>query len=127
MAGFYDEMAEMARELLAPEDHGGLGQGAITIVRLVPGEPNPDAPWEPVEPTRVAEDVDQIGEAKTEYVQGGTVIITDYAYMTVPTSTLTTTPGDLVERDGVHVGTVVHAENDPPHGVAVYSKIYVNR
>lgn len=124
---FYDDMQAMARDLLKPDTDGGLGQGAITIVRLAPGEPNPNAPWEPVEPTRTAENVDQIGEAKAEYTQGGTIIVTDYAYMTVPTSSFTTQPGDFVERDGVAVGTVVHAENYPPHGVAVYSNIYVNR
>lgn len=48
MAGFYDEMADMARELLAPESAGGLGQGVITVVRTEQ-TPKPDdwPTWEP--------------------------------------------------------------------------------
>ena len=45
---FYDEMADMARELLAPEAAGGLGQGRITVVRTEQAEMPPDWPtWEP--------------------------------------------------------------------------------
>jgi hypothetical protein len=36
--------------LLKPDSQGGLGQGVITLTRSTPGTPNPDAPWEPVEP-----------------------------------------------------------------------------
>lgn len=123
----YGEIADMARDLLKPDTAGGLGQGAVTIVRMVPGEPDPDTPWEPTEPTRLAEDVDQIGKVKAEYTTGGTIIVTDYAYMTVPTATFATRPGDFVERDGVTVGTVVHVAPYPPHGTAVYQNIFVNR
>lgn len=47
---FYGEMADMARELLAPESAGGLGQGVITVIRTEQAEPPPDWPtWEPWE------------------------------------------------------------------------------
>ncbi len=50
MAGFYDEMADMGRELLAPESAGGLGQGIITVERTEQAEMPPDWPtWEPWE------------------------------------------------------------------------------
>jgi hypothetical protein len=49
--GFYDEMQEMATELLAPEASGGLGQGSVTLKRITPGTPNADQPWLPVAPT----------------------------------------------------------------------------
>lgn len=50
MAGFYDEMADMARELLAPESAGGLGQGVITVERIEQEPMPPDWPtWEPWE------------------------------------------------------------------------------
>lgn len=43
--GFYDEMADMAQELLLPDEEGGLGQGVVQLKRLTqgvatePGEP----------------------------------------------------------------------------------------
>lgn len=50
MAGFYDEMADMARELLAPESAGGLGQGVITVERIEQEPMPPHWPtWEPWE------------------------------------------------------------------------------
>lgn len=121
---FYSELSDMVKELLLPSE---LGQGPITIARLVPGTPNPAQPWVPVAPTRTEELVNQIGEVKAEYSQGGTIITTDLAYMIAATSTLTPRPGDTVERDGQTVGTIVHAEPFPPHGEAVYSKVFVNR
>ena len=47
---FYDDMAQVARDLLAPDTAGGLGQGAITLVRTTPGTPDPSQPWVPVTP-----------------------------------------------------------------------------
>lgn len=45
---FYGEMADMARELLAPESAGGLGQGVITVERIEQEPMPPDWPtWEP--------------------------------------------------------------------------------
>lgn len=48
---FYGEMRSMAAELLAPEAAGGLGQGTVLLKRETRGVPDPEAPWEPVEPT----------------------------------------------------------------------------
>jgi hypothetical protein len=48
---FYEDMQQVARDLLAPDTAGGLGQGAITIVRTTPGTPDPAQPWVPVTPT----------------------------------------------------------------------------
>lgn len=44
--GFYEDMAQTARDLLAPTDAGGLGQGTIALVRYVPGAPSAN-PWDP--------------------------------------------------------------------------------
>lgn len=53
MAGFYDDMAQMTRELLAPTDQGGLGQGVITLTQVRAGTPDPAKPWEPVTPVTI--------------------------------------------------------------------------
>lgn len=124
MSEFYEGLAAMVTDLLKPTE---LGQGPITIARITPGTPNPSTPWVPVTPTRTEEVVNQIGETKAEYVQAGTIITTDLAYMITAPKTITPKPGDLVERGGVVVGTIVKAEPFPPHGVTVYSKLFVNR
>ncbi|MGN6538948.1 MAG: hypothetical protein ACTHKQ_24875 [Mesorhizobium sp.] len=48
MAGFYDDMADMVQELLAPEDEDGLGQGTVSLKRVTttPGENEWDPPTE---------------------------------------------------------------------------------
>lgn len=43
---FYEEMQDMASELL-----GELKQGVVTLKRETSGTPDPDAPWVPVDPT----------------------------------------------------------------------------
>jgi hypothetical protein len=43
---FYDEMQDMASELIDE-----LKQGAVTLRRETPGAPDPAEPWVPVEPT----------------------------------------------------------------------------
>lgn len=49
MIGFYDDMADMARELLAPEDEGGLGQGTVQLKRVTLGTPPNE--WTPAPET----------------------------------------------------------------------------
>lgn len=41
---FYDEMADMASELLSPENEGGLGQGTVQLKRITVTPPA--NPWE---------------------------------------------------------------------------------
>lgn len=124
---FYADMAQVAADLLKPDSEGGLGQGKITIVRVTPGTPNPVEEWLPVAPVLTTEDVDQIGNIKAEYVDRGTIIVTDRAYMITPVKAFTVAPGDLVRIGGSDVGTVVHVEPFGSLDVPVYTKIYVNR
>ena len=51
MADFYDEMAEMASEMLSPTSEGGLGQGTVVLIRRAPGPRNDLEPWNPPSPT----------------------------------------------------------------------------
>lgn len=55
MADFYQQMAAVSAELLAPTSQGGLGQGEIKLTRITQGTPDPDKPWEPVSPTKTTE------------------------------------------------------------------------
>lgn len=48
MVDFYADMAQMAREVLAPTSAGGLGQGVITVIRTEQAKMPPGWPtWEP--------------------------------------------------------------------------------
>lgn len=58
MADFYTDMAQMARELLAPTSQNGLGQGVITLSKTS-ASVNPGAPWEIVTDP-VETDIEQI-------------------------------------------------------------------
>lgn len=124
---FYAEMQDMVRDLLQPDSQGGLGQGAIAIVRETPGVPSPSAPWVPVVPSKQTEKVNQIGKPKAEYVSQGTIIVTDTAFMIEPPATLVPDVGDRVLIGGVDVGGIVHVERLGSFDVAVYFSIYVNR
>ena len=124
---FYDDMAQVARDLLAPDTAGGLGQGAITLVRTTPGTPDPSQPWVPVTLTVTTEDVNQISKTKAEYISAGTIVATDLAYVIEAPRVILPVPGDTVKVGGVYVGGVVHSEPFPAHGVTVLVKLWVNR
>lgn len=124
---FYDDMAQVARDLLAPDTAGGLGQGAITLVRTTPGTPDPAQPWVPVTPTVTTEDVNQISKTKAEYISAGTIVQADLAYVIEAPRVIQPKPGDTVQVGGVYVGGVVHSEPFPAHGVTVLVKLWVNR
>ncbi len=124
---FYDDMAQVTRDLLAPDTAGGLGQGAITLVRTTPGTPDPSQPWVPVTPTTTTEDVNQISNTKAEYISAGTIVQTDLAYVIEAPRVIQPKPGDTVQVGGAHVGGIVHVVRFPPHGVTVLVKLWVNR
>ena len=74
----------MARELLAPDVDGGLGQGSVALVRTTPGTRNPDQSWLPVVPTVESETLRAVvsgalpsGQQAQEYGDGVTVLSTD--------------------------------------------------
>jgi hypothetical protein len=49
MPGFYDDMADMAQEVLAPEEQDGLGQGVVQLKRVTLGTPPEE--WMPAPET----------------------------------------------------------------------------
>lgn len=129
MAGIYSDATVWVPDLLRPESEGGLGQGAIQIVRLTPGTPNPAAPWVPVAPVETIATVNQVKTTDGEYVDRGTVIKTDLYFMTTPPQwgLGPVKPGDVVRIGGAQVGTVVHAAPFGSNDVAVYVELWVNR
>ena len=124
---FYGEMAAMVVDLLKPDTSGGLGQGKVTVTRQTKGLPDPNNPGAPVAPVMLSEEVDHVGSLKAEYTVGGTVVVTDYAFMIVPPATMSVAVGDKVSVNGAQIGHVVHITRLGSNAVTVYNRIYVNR
>lgn len=131
MADFYDEMADMARELLALTGRGGLGQGTINLVRYVPGPP-PAQPWDPPsDPVR--QDTTLKGAAtgvSKEMIgapveTGGQVVATDLSVIVAPWGGTYET-GDVLEIDGAPV-TILKIQNIPAAGTVSAIRFVVRR
>lgn len=76
MIGFYDDMADMARELLAPEDEGGLGQGDVHLKRVTT-TPGPNEWDPPTETVATWELVAAVRRVSTKYVDGTLIVASD--------------------------------------------------
>lgn len=71
--GFYDEMQAVASGLLAE-----FKQGAVTLVRVVPGVPDPATPWLPGAPTETTYVLDAtVARVAEKYVDGALILSTD--------------------------------------------------
>lgn len=120
MADFYQELAKMARDLLAPTSQGGLGQGVIKLISKTPGVIDPSKPWEPVQPV-ITEQVLRgavrgVGKELIGVEVGGTVILASdrVAICEVPSQPYT--GGDVLSVDGVPVH-VIAVEKIPAAGI----------
>jgi hypothetical protein len=120
MAGFYDQMQAMARELLAPTSQNGLGQGVIELTRVTPGEVDPDRPWEPVEPVTQTETirgaVRGISKELVGTEVGGTVLMASDRVAICERPSITYEAGDVLSIDGVPVH-IVAVQNIPAAGI----------
>lgn len=131
MAGFYDEMAGATRELLASTDKGGLGQGSIVLVQLVPGAPLAnawDAPSPPV-PQYTPLDGAASGVGKeligTPLENGSVIVAGDLKVIVAPWAG-TANPEDLLELDGA-LATVMKVEQIPAIGTPAAIRLIVRR
>lgn len=79
--GFYEDMQGVATDLLTE-----FAQGQVTITRVTPGTPDPDAPWVPVEPTTETVTLAAaVKRVEQRFVNGTTVVGTeDQAMFAVP-------------------------------------------
>lgn len=71
--GFYDEMADMANELLAPDAQGGLGQGTVQLKRIVVTPPPND--WTPGAETETVWTLKAAVRRLHQRYEGGVLII----------------------------------------------------
>lgn len=128
MADFYADMAKMAKDLLKPTSQGGLGQGAITLTRVTPGAPNPDRPYDPVQPvtqtTTLNGAVRGVNKELVGTEIGGTIIVASDRQAICDVPSIAYTAGDVLTVDGVPVN-VLAVENIPAAGIPAAVKFTI--
>lgn len=128
---FYAEMAQTVRDLLLPDDEGGLGQGDIVLVRSTPG-PAPANPWDPPSQA-VRERISLDGAARgvgkeligAPVENGGQIVATDLSVIVAPWGG-EYGPRDVLEIDGRAV-TVLKVERIPEAGLTCAIRFTVRR
>lgn len=131
MGDFYDDMAGVARELLAPTSQGGLGQGSIVLVRYTPG-PTPPNAWDPPsEPARTETALNGAASGVSkemvgvEASPGTTIVATDLQIIVAPWGGAVE-PADVLELDGSPV-TILSVQNIPAVGTPAAIRFVVRR
>lgn len=129
MSDFYTEMAQVAREMLAPTSEGGLGQGKIELVRYTEGA-DPTNPWDPpAPPTRTVTTLDGAASGVSKELigapveTGGQIVATDKQVIVAPWGGAYE-PGDVLELDGAPV-TILKISNIPAVGTVCAIKFVV--
>ena len=127
MADFYQEMADMVRDLLSPTSAGGLGQGAITLVRVVQ-TPNPTEPWEPPTQSTLTEKlkgaVSGVDRRLVGTEAGGAVILESDRIAICEVPAMSYQAGDVLQVDGVPVH-ILSVERIPAAGIAAAVKFVI--
>lgn len=131
MADFYDEMAGVTREMLAPTSEGGLGQGKVALVRYVPGPPPANA-WDPPSPpSRQVTPLDGAARGVGKELvgapveNGGQIVATDLQVIVAPFAG-EYGPTDVLEIDDAPV-TVLKVERIPAAGVVCAVRFLVRQ
>ncbi len=131
MGDFYAEMAQAARDLLAPTDEGGLGQGTIQLVAYVPGAPGAN-PWDPpAPPSRQVTVLNGAARGVSKELigapveTGGQVVATDLQVIVAPWDG-EYEPGQVLELDARPV-TILKIENIPAAGTVCAVRFLVRR
>lgn len=128
MSDFYSEMAQMASDLLAPTSQGGLGQGVLELTRVIPGVPDPDQPWLPVQPVRqtvpVRGAVRGISKELVGAEMNGTVLVASDRVAICEVPSIEYTAGDVLTVDGVPVH-VIAVEKIPAAGITSAVRFYI--
>lgn len=128
MADFFQEMQDMARELLAPTSQNGLGQGEIILSHSEPGTPDPDAPWNPVEPTVTTETlrgaVRGVNQKLVGTEIGGTIILASDRQAICAVPKMAYAAGDALVIDGTPV-QILAVERIPAAGTPSAVKFIV--
>ena len=116
MADFYQDMQQMARELLAPTSSGGLGQGKLELQRVKAIDP--DNPW--AEPDKQTETIKGavrgIGQELVGKEVGGTVLLVSDRMAICEVPDMGYQAGDTLIVDGEPVH-IISFERIPAAGI----------
>ena len=128
MSDFYDDLADMASELLAPTSSGGLGQGVIHLIRVTPGVPDSDKPWLPVQPTEQTEllkgAVKGVSSKLVGTEVGSAVILASDREAICAAPAMQYQAGDVLSVDGVRVN-ILSVQRIPEAGTTVAVKFII--
>ncbi|MDR7032941.1 hypothetical protein [Mesorhizobium sp. BE184] len=119
--GFYDEMADMVQEVLAPEEDDGLGQGVVSLKRVTttPGAEEWDPPIETVTTYPLSAAVKRLHQ---RYENGVLIVETgDMVTFAVPVVKPALT--DKIVIDGVE-RVISNLTPVPPAGTVVAWKVW---
>lgn len=121
MSDFYQDMQQMARDLLAPTSAGGLGQGTLALTSITPGTPDPAKPWEPVTPQTTTQTlrgaVKGVSSELVGVAAGETVIVATDREAITEVPSIAYKSGDLFSVDGKEV-RVIAVQPLPAAGTA---------
>lgn len=125
---FYQDMANMTRELLAPTIQDGLGQGVIQLIRVTPGVPDSDKPWLPVQQTEQTETLKAaVKGVSSELVgteAGSAVILASDREVICAPPFMQYQAGDLLSVDGMRVN-ILSVQRIPAAGTVVAVRFIV--
>lgn len=128
MTDFYDDLATMASEILAPTIQNGLGQGVIHLIRVTPGVPDPDKPWLPVQPNEQTEllkgAVKGVSSKLVGTEVGSAVILASDREAICAAPVMQYQAGDILSVDGVRVN-ILSVQRIPEAGTTVAVKFIV--
>jgi hypothetical protein len=120
MSDFYSDMAQMARDLLAPTSAGGLGQGELKLTRVTPGTPDPLKPWLPVQPQTTTQTLKGAVRGVDSKLVGternGAVLLSSDLVAITEVPSIDYEAGDVFSIDGKEV-TVLDVEPIPAAGI----------
>lgn len=128
MSDFYEDLADMASELLSPTGSGGLGQGVIQLIRVTQGVVDSDKPWLPVQPTEQTEllkgAVKGVSSKLVGTEVGSAVILASDREAICAAPTMDYQAGDILSVDSVRV-TVLSVERIPAAGTVSAVKFII--
>lgn len=128
MSDFYDDLAKMTAELLAPTSQNGLGQGVLELIRITPGVPDSDKPWLPVQPTEQTETlkaaVRGVDSRLVGTEVGSAVILASDREVVCAPPAMDYQAGDILSVDGVRVN-ILSVQRIPAAGTVSAVKFIV--
>lgn len=129
MADFYEEMAGVTAELLAPTAQGGLGQGSIVLVQMAPASA-PTNPWDaPGAPTPTETPLNGAASGVSKDLlgtplQNGTAIVASDKQVIVSVWDGDAKPEDVLKLDGAS-HTVMRVDRIPAVGITAAVRLIV--